>query len=308
MRMKKAMIMTATLLIVFFLLYRFLPSMNQTKQVSVDAPTSIMKKQVENHSEATVAEDEEPTVEDSVSATSVKEEIKEKVREIVDGAVDLFQKDKKIVAIGDSLTQGIGDETKGGGYVGILNNTFEDNHINITIENYGKRGNRTDQLLKRLETKKMATSIKDADIVLITIGANDVMNVVKNNFTHLKMKPFQEEQVAYVERLNAIFTKINELNPEVQIYLIGFYNPFEQYFSEIEQLGMILNMWNQASKTVTEQYDNVYFIPTQDLFNQTNLDLLSEDQFHPNMSGYKLIAKRVLEYIKEYSEESEISS
>lgn len=61
----------------------------------------------------------------------------------MEGALDLFKKDLKIVSIGDSLTEGIGDETENGGYVGILNHTFEDNNLNITVENFGKKG--TDQ-------------------------------------------------------------------------------------------------------------------------------------------------------------------
>lgn len=44
------------------------------------------------------------------------------------------------MAIGDSLTEGVGDESENGGYVGILNNTFEDNNLNITVDNFGKKG------------------------------------------------------------------------------------------------------------------------------------------------------------------------
>ena len=105
----------------------------------------------------------------------------------------MFKKDLRIVSIGDSLTEGIGDQTESGGYVGILNQTFEDNQLNIRIENYGKKGNRTDQLLKRLDQDDIASAIKKADIVLITIGANDIMKVVKNNILNLTTEPFNRE-------------------------------------------------------------------------------------------------------------------
>lgn len=236
----------------------------------------------------------------------VAETVKEKVREMIEGAITFFSQDKKMVSIGDSLTQGVGDETESGGYVGILNHTFEDNHMNISIENFGKRGNRTDQLLTRLENEEISSAIKDADIVLITIGANDIMKVVRNNYTNLNIEPFQEEKIKYIERLTAIFYKINELNPDTQIYLIGFYNPFERYFGDIEQLDMILNDWNQAGETVTEEFENVYYIPTEDLFSNSTINLLAEDNFHPNTSGYKLMAQRVLEYLSKYDEETEL--
>ena len=256
--------------------------------------------------DTTAEEEEQQEAATDIDDKPVAETVKEKVREMIEGAITFFSQDKKMVSIGDSLTEGVGDETESGGYVGILNHTFEDNHMNISIENFGKRGNRTDQLLARLENDEVSSAIKDADIVLITIGANDIMKVVRSNYTNLNIEPFQEEKIKYIERLTAIFYKINELNPDTQIYLIGFYNPFERYFGDIEQLDMILNDWNHAGETVTEEFENVYYIPTEDLFSNSTINLLAEDNFHPNTSGYKLMAQRVLEYLSKYDEETEL--
>lgn len=295
-----------SLLLICFLLYIFFPDLKQTKQEGVKAVAFVHEEQKENHAGSTTPEaKEQPKEDNEMIAIPIKEEIKEKVKEVVEGALDFFKKDQRIVSIGDSLTQGVGDETENGGYVGILNHTFEENNLNITIENFGKRGNRSDQLLKRLEKEKIAAAIKDADIVLVTVGANDIMKVVKKNFTNLNMEPFQQERLEYVKRLTAIFNKINEINPNTQIYLIGFYNPFERYFSDIEQLEMILDNWNNVGKSVTEEFDNAYYIPIEDLFSDSSIELLSDDYFHPNTTGYKLIAKRVLDYMNEFNELSE---
>lgn len=310
MQRKKAtmMIIFGMLLFVSVVLYLTLPKGDQAKIESVKAIASVNQEQKTN--ENTVDEhaptDEELQTE-LVEETNkpITEDIKAKVREVVEIAQDFFKKDQKIVAIGDSLTEGIGDETKSGGYVGILNHTFEDNNLNITVENFGKKGNRSDQLLKRLEKEEIASSIKDADIVLITIGANDIMKVLKSNFMNVTMEPFQEERVKYGERLTAIFTKINELNPDTQIYLMGFYNPFERHFGEIQELGIIIDNWNETGKLISEQYENVEFIPTKDLYSNPNLDLLADDEFHPNTTGYKLMAQRILEYL-EASNDTEI--
>jgi lysophospholipase L1-like esterase len=307
MRGKKALTVVC-LLLACFLLYFILPDVNRTAKVSLDPTPLVKNEQTENLSGEITTDEEEQQEEDTNRDKPVTEEIKQKVREVVEGALSLFKKDQTIVAIGDSLTQGVGDETDSGGYVGILNNTFEDQHMNIKIENYGKRGNRSDQLLKRLDKEEIASSLKEADIVLITIGANDIMNVVKNNFTNLTMEPFQEEKMEYMDRLRSIFTKVLDLNPDAQIYLIGFYNPFERYFSDIEQLGMIMENWNDAGQSVTEEFDQAYFIPTADLFKDSQLELLAEDFFHPNTSGYKLMAERVLDYLKEYSKGTELTT
>jgi lysophospholipase L1-like esterase len=280
--------------------------------VSVETQTTLLKEQIHledpSNKEEDVIEETTTVATDENQALPITENIKEKVREVLDDVLIFFKRDIKIVSIGDSLTQGVGDETENGGYVGILDHTFDDQNLNITIENFGKKGNRSDQLLKRLEKKEIETSIKDANIVLITIGANDIMHVVKNNWSNLNMEPFEEERVKYVERLTTIFNKIIELNPEAEIYLIGFYNPFEKYFGEIEQLGMIMDNWNEAGMMVTEEFENVYYIPIYDLFRSPDENLLAEDHFHPNTKGYKLIAKRVIDYLGEFSEEKEITN
>jgi len=274
----------------------------------VSVTKSISNDQASQSVEPTAEEEEQQeAAATGIDDKPVAKTVKEKVREIIEGAFSFFSHDKKMVSIGDSLTQGVGDETESGGYVGILNHTFEDNQMNISIENFGKRGNRTDQLLKRLENEEISSAIQDADIVLITIGANDIMKVVRSHYTNLHIEPFQEEKIRYVERLTAIFHKINELNPDTQIFLIGFYNPFERYFGDIEQLDMILDDWNQASEAVTEEFENVYYIPTEDLFSNSTINLLADDNFHPNTSGYKLMAQRVLEYLSKYDEETELS-
>jgi lysophospholipase L1-like esterase len=287
-------------------LYLLLPDRNQTQVENVKAVAAVKREQTESTEDraAVVAKTQEEVQPEPVDESDkpITENIKDKVREVVEVALDFLKKDQKVVAIGDSLTEGIGDETGNGGYVGILNHTFEDNNFNITVENFGKKGNRTDQLLKRLEKEDIASAIKEADMVIITIGANDIMNVLKSNFMNVTMEPFQEERVNYIERLKAIFSKINELNPDTQIYLIGLYNPFERHFGEIKELGMIIDNWNDAGKSLAEEYDNVRYIPTKDLFSNTNLDLLAEDDFHPNTSGYKLMAERVLEYMQELNE------
>ncbi|MBM6616802.1 SGNH/GDSL hydrolase family protein [Bacillus suaedaesalsae] len=301
---KKVLISASSVLLLFSLLYFILPDFIQLKEERVIV-TNLHIEQDSRSVETSVKEEVKIETTD-LDDKAVADSVKEKFREVIEGAINFLSHDKKIVSIGDSLTEGVGDETENGGYVGILNNTFEDNELNITIENLGKRGNRTDQLLKRLDKKEIATAIKDADIVLITIGANDIMKVVRSNYTNLRIEPFQKEKIGYVERLTAIFNKINELNPDSQIYLIGFYNPFELYFSDIEQLEIILDDWNQTGKSVTEEFENVYYIPTEDLFSTKTSNLLADDNFHPNTSGYKLMAQRVIEYLNKYNEEAEL--
>src|SRR5699024_6193977 len=106
-----------------------------------------------------------------------------------------------------------------------------------------------------------------------------------------------EEQLYYEQRLHAIFTTLRNINEDAEIDLIGFYNQFEQYFSYIEELDIIVEGWNDIVRQVATQYDDSEFITIKDLFENTSYNLIAEDNFHPNHLGYRLIADRVLQFI-----------
>ncbi|MBB5146041.1 lysophospholipase L1-like esterase [Cerasibacillus quisquiliarum] len=239
----------------------------------------------------------EENVDKSQSTTS---SYKERLQYLIDHAQHIFaNKPVQIVTIGDSLTVGVGDETKQSGYVGILNQTFQDKKILARIENLGKSGNRTDQLRKRLDNEDIAKSIEQADMIFITIGANDLMYVLKENITHITIQPFMKEMKRYEDRLRDIFTRLRELNEDAEIYLIGFYNPFEAYFNEIEELTEITKQWNEVGQKVTAHDSRAYFIPTADLFVGRTSQLLADDYFHPNKAGYEVIANRIIQFLNQ---------
>lgn len=242
-------------------------------------------------------EEEEQSEQESASETEQKP-LSEIVVNVVESTLEFFSlRETHVTAIGDSLTQGVGATNEQGGYVGILDRSINKEEDLVAFDNLGIRGNRSDQLLSRLEDPEVVDSIHQSDIVLITIGANDIMQVVKENFTNLKMEDFDEARNSYEDRLRQIFSKIHDISPKSQIYLLGFYDPFSKYFREIKELSVIVEEWNGTSRKVTEELDNTMYIPTKDLFEGSEADLFSEDNFHPNDKGYKRIAKRVLEYL-----------
>lgn len=61
-------------------------------------------------------------------------------------------------AIGDSLTEGIGDLTNSGGFVPLVARDLQEQyHLNgVQIDNFGKNGDRSDQILKRIKKMKIS--------------------------------------------------------------------------------------------------------------------------------------------------------
>lgn len=204
--------------------------------------------------------------------------------------------DVNIVSLGDSLTAGVGDSQNLGGYVPLLEKNLEDKEEfgDVTIANFGKRGNRSDQLLKRVkEEEEIRSSIEEADSVIITIGGNDVMKVFRSNFPSLTFDDFVAAQVQFEERLTNIFSEIRTINPDASIVLMGIYNPFIMLSSDIEEMGVIVNEWNDTAESIAGQWDNTAFVRIADIFSETEKNLLYTDYFHPNDEGYRLIADRI---------------
>lgn len=231
------------------------------------------------------------------------------------------------VAVGDSLTEGIGDQTKRGGFVPIVAEDIQSRYQLQTIEvdNFGISGERSDQILKRVkQDQELRNNLQDADFVTITVGGNDLMKVIRNSFFELTMKKFNKPRARYQERVTEIITEIRSLNTTVPIYTLGIYNPFYLNFPEITDMQQVVDDWNEATEVATRQFPKSYFIPINDLLYQgldqevgvaANLTsseeakttgedetdigrvdndvLYDEDKFHPNNIGYQLMANAV---------------
>jgi lysophospholipase L1-like esterase len=231
-----------------------------------------------------------------VSSHSVQEASTFQITEKEDIPASFFPDPIEIVSIGDSLTRGVGDSTDSGGYLPYLRRKLEKEPTITAVHmvNQGVLGNRTDQLLKRLDEDRIINDLSKADSVVITIGGNDIITVVQNNFMNLKMNQFDEARMAYEKRLNQILHKVRSHNEFAQIYVVGVYNPLSQWLTVFQEFDLIMHQWNRSSREIVKTYENSYFIEIGDLFENTGGNLLfTEDYFHPNDRGYELIAERI---------------
>lgn len=215
------------------------------------------------------------------------------------------------VAVGDSLTEGVGDLTKQGGFVSLVKQDLTRNYnYQVKALNYGVSGNTSQQILQRMvENKDLQTSLKQADLLSLTVGGNDLMRVVRKNLANLAVGDFVQPQAAYQANLAKIIEQARKDNADLPIYIVGIYNPFYLSFPDLPQMQEVLDNWNQASQDVISQYEQVYFVPVDELLskglggdNQTGTvnDLLfAEDNFHPNTTGYQLMAQALMEKINE---------
>lgn len=175
------------------------------------------------------------------------------------------------VAIGDSLTEGVGDETKRGGFVPLIADDLQDRYrlTSIEVENYGIAGERSDQILKRIKKEtEIQDNLADADFITLTVGGNDVMKVIQKDFFGLTIQSFEKPMKQYQERLRKIFTEIRKKNTTAPVYVLGIYNPFYLNFPEITDMQTIIDNWNNTTQAFIEDQSEAYFIPINDLLYQ----------------------------------------
>lgn len=214
------------------------------------------------------------------------------------------------VAVGDSLTEGVGDETGDGGYVPIVANELKEHYDLSTVqnENFGVAGERSDQILKRIKKDDdLQTSLASADLISITVGGNDLMQSFQKKINAKKASAFNGAIKKYDSNIQDIMDEIRELNKEAPIYLVGIYNPYYLNFSNIKIMQEVVDNWNESTKEVIADNQNTFFIPVNDLLykgyqtansdsedNSVKNNLLSdEDSFHPNNTGYHIMAEAI---------------
>ena len=221
------------------------------------------------------------------------------------------------VAIGDSLTKGVGDSTNQGGFVPLLAQSLSnESGLEFKAINYGVSGNTSSQILSRMQEKKeIRKDLKRAQLLTITVGGNDLRKAILEDTSNLDLDRFEKASKAYEKNLKQIIELARKDNPDLPVYVVGIYNPLYLNFPDLTELQTLVDQWNQRTEVTLSAYQGVYFVPINDLLYKgidgksgvteselgketvTNDALYDEDSFHPNNTGYEIIKEAVLEKI-----------
>lgn len=228
----------------------------------------------------------------------------EKPREKTESASTEKQDDKlTIVALGDSLTRGTGD-ADGKGYTGYLTDRLkEKTEQEINLLNSAVKGETSRGLLKQLQQREIQRQAKQADVIVMTIGGNDLFQQGAA-LESLDMNTINSKRQLYLSNVKKIYTQLRDLNKDAVIYHVGLYNPFSN-LPDAKTTSSIVRDWNFQSAETAAEYEDIVYVPTFDLFQLQVESYLYTDQFHPNTEGYKLIAERVASLINFEQEEDE---
>ena len=234
--------------------------------------------------------------------------------EEIDSSAPSWTQPIDYLALGDSLAAGVTPNNElGNGYADFLAESMQkigalktynkgfsypgykttdvlnDIKLNVTKEIYG--------IGFEEKTAKLQQSIKDAEVITISVGANDILPLMKQDPATGKISIDQQMALTILQQVGtnykSIMAQINEINPEAQVYVMGYYNPF-YYMSEDMQplLKQLLDMLNKAIATGLVGTQAI-FVPTGDVIASNYMTYLpNPGNIHLSEAGYKKVTEQ----------------
>jgi len=179
--------------------------------------------------------------------------------------------DKTILFLGDSLTEGLGVDSKDA-YPSLVQKMIQTQlHTNITIINGGVSGSTTSDAFARLKWYMK----KKPFLVFIALGANDGLRGLDLKQSEKNL----EKIIEYALDLDAKVLLAGMLIPPN--YGIEYANQFKKMYTDLQ---------------IKYKLKTLPFL-LEDVAGNKNLN--QRDGIHPNEKGHNIIAQTVFRYIKE---------
>jgi lysophospholipase L1-like esterase len=188
----------------------------------------------------------------------------------------------RTVILGDSVAHGAGDERR----LGIAGPLRE---RGAEVVNLARNGARTANVRKLLEEERARAAVRAADVVVLSIGGNDLYGDSRARLISRAVPYVQQQRtLANVER---IVETVHELNPAARVYLLGLYNPYRNTTLRT-WLDRQINLWDARLISRFAAARNVTVVRINDVLDRD--DRISKlDHFHPGSAGYQAIADRI---------------
>lgn len=197
------------------------------------------------------------------------------------------------VALGDSLTVGVGSSLFSQGFVLKFQQlAAEKLGTQIFVQVFAHSGFLSKDILQALEDEFIQEQLKEASIITITAGGNDLIQAArKYEEDHLE-SDFNSALNNCMENYRKIIMGLRQLKeskPQLFPFIvrpINLYNPFPQNdLAEkwIKRFNMQLNHLSKAPCISVAKIDRI--------FKGHEKEYLSADRIHPNDFGYRKISE-----------------
>lgn len=204
------------------------------------------------------------------------------------------------LALGDSLAAGmLHDRTIGDGYADFIATQLEQlGLLDNFNKDFAKPGHTTAGVLadmtdnKEIDGVSIQSAITEADLITISVGVNDMLRQLdRDNFTY-----DQAEMSAALElvkqNIETIVTKIKAVNPDVKVYVMGYYNAFPYLPTDVQGNVIIplLSFLNDDIKQASERVGAKFVRTDLEFEKGFEVYLPNKANIHPGEKGYLAIA------------------
>ncbi|RSK27163.1 hypothetical protein EJF36_09880 [Bacillus sp. HMF5848] len=228
------------------------------------------------------------------------------------------------VALGDSLAAGqtpYKDEATGqlvldDSYADFIAADFaEEGFLSSFTNDFAISGYKSSDVLTDIvnnvekDDKALQDVIKEAEVITLSVGANDFLsqlNINRDTGTiSITKEDIETIGASMTKNIHTILGTIRELNPNVQIYLMGYYNAFPHLPADklplAEQLALQLN----SLVAFHEGHFDAKFVSVYDTMNANLKDYVPNPiDVHPSLEGYFVMAKEFLKvfYMSQFTD------
>jgi lysophospholipase L1-like esterase len=197
------------------------------------------------------------------------------------------------LVLGDSVAYGTGSNQKG--FVAMATNTLnKEYNLQFKLENLAANGVTSEALLKSIQKPKTRQKIKNATLITISIGGNDILKLNQNMGMMEGINALKQTRENYVKNMEQILKIIREENKDAVIVLSELYNPLELNNSLTSIANAFLGDWNDEVFNLSVTYAPATIIETSKLLTPDTRSTWAFDQVHPNDKGYKLLADEMV--------------
>ncbi|MEM4992438.1 SGNH/GDSL hydrolase family protein [Priestia sp. SB1] len=188
---------------------------------------------------------------------------------------------QNVLILGDSVARGCGSSN--GGFGSILISLIEERTgRKAQLTNLGVDGLTSGGLVNILKAEETKDSIARADLIVLNIGGNDLLELFTSGGPHKVIKEFRETRKTFKKNLLYIKETIRTINPNAALIANGLYNPCEKEYAYYSVAGQLIKSWNK-----TYRCSNSIFVDT---FGLSREGIYWADEVHPSEEGYKILA------------------
>lgn len=203
------------------------------------------------------------------------------------------------MVLGDSISTGLnsyGNKTYG--YNDYLKSYLENNNLLHKYNDYFLKDKYTIKeltndiinnkvILYNDKNYNIKKELREADILTISIGMDEFVELLNQKKDFNKLKPSLDE---LVKNMDSLLQNITSLSKK-KVILIGYYNPYNNYEKEIESIFSYLN---DKYTTICKKY-KVDYIDIYNIIKKDRSFLPNKMDYHLTSRGYLEIAKEIIE-------------